>query len=247
MWNGAYNSASGMMTALYLIDNIANNLSNISTPGYKRDKETVKTINYQNPQYNSSDFKTILNEQPALSSTKIDFSQGHIKTTGRNLDLALMGDGFFVLQSPDGKEFYTRRGTFFINRNYELVNERGMNVIDKAGKKIVLYGNEITFTDRGDIYVDGNYITTLKIVDFQDKNVLRKAGDSLFENTSKNPPFELQAPSVKQGALELSNVDIAKNIGEMIITLRSYEFQQRALDLFLTDITRRTLEAGSPV
>ncbi len=247
MWKGVYNAASGMITALYKIDNISNNIANIQTPGYKKDEESVKTVEYKNASYSDSDFRTVLDSQVALSSSKIDFSQGHIKTTGRNLDLALLGEGFFVLRSPQGKDYYTRRGTFFINKNYELVNERGLNVIDKAGKKIILYGNSISFTYAGDIYVDGNYITTLKIVDFKDKTVLKKIGDSLFENSSNLVPQDVKAPSVKQGALELANVDIAKSMTEMIVALRSYEFQARALNLFLTDITRRTLEAGRPI
>ncbi len=250
MWNGYYTAASGMLSTIRQLDIISNNLANISTPAYKKDKMSVETVKFRNPSADAESFDDILNNQAKVSNTVIDFEPGSIKTTTRELDLALLNPkGFFALQTENGIR-YTRDGEFYINNNGELTNKNGYLVLSKNDKPIKIIGtnNKISFSENGDVYSGNNLISTLKIVDFKNRNNLRKEGKSLFVYNGKNSDiYRVKDPQVRTGALERSNVSIAEAMVEMVKITRMYEFQQRVMDTILTDVAKKTTdEVGKP-
>ena len=236
MKNGIYSATAGMLTAVERLNVISNNLANINTPGFKSDIPFEKVIRFLSEEPFPG------KDQPILAGTALDKRNGNIKMTKRKLDLAFEGSGYFVVKMPDGKEYYTRNGAFDLNSKRELVTSDGLPVLDKFNKKIKMFGKEYYFTPKGDLFIDGNYYTTLKIVDIPDRNQLEKIGNHFFRlKDSTFKPKQIQDPNVVVGALEQSNVELMKEMTSLIITQRSFEFQQRALDTILTQILRRTV------
>ena len=252
MWNGYYTAASGMLSTIRMLDVVSNNLANITTPSYKKDKVRVETVKFKSPGAEAESFDTILNRQARVGGVSIDFEPGSIKTTSRKLDLAILNpSGFFAIKTPKGIR-YTRDGEFFLNSKGVLVNKNGFEVMSKSNKSIIIPGNKgesnLGFSENGDVYVDQVLLATIKIVDFNDKTKLMKEGNSMFYMSDPaQKEITVQDPQVRSGALERSNVSIADAMVDMIKITRMYEFQQRVMDTILTDIAKKTTdEVGRP-
>ncbi len=252
MWNGYYTAASGMLSTIRMLDIVSNNLANITTPSYKKDKVRVETVNFRNPSAKGENFDDILNRQAKVGGVSIDFEPGSLKTTSRKLDLAILNpNGFFAIRTPNGIR-YTRDGEFFLNSKGVLVNKNGFEVMSKSNKPIMIPPNKgeanLAFSENGDIYVDQVLLDTIKIVDFNDKSKLVKEGNSVFYMSDPNQKeIVISDPQIRSGALERSNVSIADAMVDMVKITRMYEFQQRVMDTILTDIARKTTdEVGRP-
>ncbi len=236
MKNGIYSAAGGMLTAAERLNVIANNMANVNTAGFKGDIPFEQVIRF----YDKTPFPG--KDQPVLGGTSVDTSSGSIRNTGRNLDLAIQGEGFFAIQQQDGSELYTRNGEFSLNSKRELVTSDGRPVLDKFDKKIQLFGDKFYFTPKGDVIVDGNYFATLKIVKPTDYKGLEKVGDHFFKFTGQNNKAELlNNPAVVPQSLESANVQIIKELGNMITAQRSFEFQQKTLSLVINDLMKKTI------
>ncbi len=236
MKNGIYSAAAGMLTAVERLNVISNNLANINTAGFKSDIPFEKVIRFLSEEPFPG------KDQPILAGTSLNDRNGNIKMTKRKLDLAFEGNGFFVVKMPNGAEYYTRNGAFNLNSKRELVTSEGYPILDKFNKTIRMYGKEFYFTPQGDLFIDGNYYTTLKVVDIPDRDQIEKVGNHFFRlKDSTFKPKQIKDPNIIVGALEQSNVELMQEMTSLIITQRSFEFQQRALDTILTQIIRRTI------
>ncbi len=234
MNNGIYTSAAGMLTALQRLDIAANNLANINTNGFKADAPFEELLRFFNQGAHPA------KEQPVIGGHNLNLAVGPAKTTGRKLDYLIESEGFFAVQTPDGKELYTRNGSFELNQQRELVTAQGLAVVDKFGKKIKLNGQDFSISSKGEVFVDGNFLTTLKIVKFSDAKKLSKVGTNLI--SAEGTAVEAVAnPLLKQGMLEGSNADLMAEMTNMIVIQRSYEFQSRALDTIISQLLRRTV------
>lgn len=212
-------SANALMQEL---DVITHNLANASTTGYKR------TCN---------SFAQSLAAQQAGTETKsaggvnlnsaLDFSQGNIAETGRSLDFALYGKGFFVIETTEGP-LYTRNGTFCINQNGQIVDSEGRAVAGQNGTISIPTSaspSQITVSSDGNISVGGTSIGKFKIVDFKDnQSKLVPVGASCFRMPVEDiQPVESENIVVKQGYQESSNVKIVDELVDMIMVSRLYE------------------------
>jgi flagellar basal body rod protein FlgG len=235
MKSGIYSATAGMLTQLEKLNVTANNIANIGTTGYKADIPFEQVIRFLNEgPYPGKD-------QPVLGGTEINTSNGNLKITKRSLDLAFEGSGFFVVQG-NGEKLYTRNGSFNINSKKELVTADGLNVLDKFDKKIKLFGKSHYFTPKGDLMVDGNYLTTLKVVDIKDRQSVKKVGNQFYKlNSGVKKPVQMKNPALAVGALERSNVELMTEMTNLITTQRAFEFQKRTLDTLLGQILRRTI------
>src|SRR5437870_5286296 len=149
---------SALEARMKIIDVIANNLANANTTGFKRD------------------FGHILQDQTRVEAgTQVDFSTGDLVSTGNEMDVAISGQGFFAIQSPNGVR-YTRNGSFTLNGSGELVTKDGMPVLNSSGSTINAGRGKIAIQDGGIITADGNEIATLKIVNFKEPQKLQKEG-----------------------------------------------------------------------
>ena len=233
MSGAIYMSAAGAMAYEKRMQVISNNLANINTSGFKKDKGHFQIIDSPDSIKEDLEKKSISKEegQPPLwlqFETKTDFSAGTLKHTGNPLDLALEGDGFFCIKTEQGTQ-YTRNGNFSLDQDGMLVTMDGLHVLGEGGP-INIDGNTFTVDAKGNVSVDGNLVDTIKIVGFQKQDALKKAGNSLFAIADNNTvESKVENTGMSQGFIELSNVNAIRMITEMIEVLRGYESYQKAI------------------
>lgn len=230
MIRGIYAGASGMLAEAQRTDVISNNLANVNTAGFKKDITVTK------------DFASLLisrvndgAEAPAIGTLGVgvmvdevatDYSTGTVKTTGNDFDLAIEGKGFFAVQTPQGKR-YTRNGTFARSSKGELVTSDGYRVLGTNGPIIVADGKMSVSSD-GRVMVDNNEVGRLQVVDFADEKQLTKEGASLFV-ASNGQQEQPAAGGVKQGALEMANVNVVGEMVNLISNYRAYEINGKVV------------------
>jgi len=215
MNSGMYAALSGNESAMRRLDIISNNLANASTPGFKADQIHFDSV--------LAGVKSPTAETPVLSSERFstDFSTGTLQKSDNVLDLALDGDGFFVVNTPQGPA-YTRQGNFQRGAGGKLVTADGYEVQGQGGP-INVAGGRIQIGDGGVVTLDGVAAGTLAQVDFPKPYALTKLGGGLLVPTD---PQAAPAPSkaqVKQGFLESSNVKVIVEMSRMIETSRYFE------------------------
>ncbi len=233
MSGAIYMSAAGAMAYEKRMQVISNNLANINTSGFKKDKGHFQIIDSPDSVKEDLEKNAISKEekQPPLwlqFETNTDFSAGVLKHTGNPLDLALEGDGFFCIKTEQGTQ-YTRNGNFSLDQDGLLVTNDGLSVLGEGGP-INIDGNTFVVDAKGNVSVDGNLVDTIKIVEFQKKDALKKTGNSLFAINDNNAvESKVENIGVSQGFIELSNVNAIRMITEMIEVLRGYESYQKAI------------------
>lgn len=231
MVKALYSAASGMLGQQMRQDAVANNIANATTVGYKRAIPALKGF-YQI--YLDAIGVAYLERGDVpgggmlMDATANDLSQGAIKHTGQPLDAALNGTGFFVVQDAAGTNLYTRNGHFALNENGELATENGYTVQGEGGA-IVATGANVMITEDGRVVVDGAQRGALRVVTFEDPRMLMRVGDTLFAATPDIVPELAENVSVVPEALESSNVSVAKEMLNMLVTVRNFEANQRVI------------------
>ncbi len=229
MIKGIYHSAAGMVPRYIKLSSISNNLANVNTTGFKVDKVHFGTIlnNELTQPFNKGLPERELEREMLL---QVRYDQGSFEHTKRPTQLALHGNGFFVVQSPDTtEEFYTRNGNFIIDAEKELVNSDGFHVMLESGQTLKITGDKLGISEDGQVLQDGTIIGKLKLVSFEDLNCLVKRGDSLYSCIENEVPIKADEVTVLQGYLETSNVNPIQQMVELITLNRTYESSQRAL------------------
>jgi flagellar basal-body rod protein FlgG len=221
MNKGIYIALSGAKLKQKHMDIYAQNIANANTSGYKKSRITFK--DFIIPVDNASGEKDG-RVMAQLSGISTDFSAGTIASTGNTLDLAINGEGFFVLED----NAYTRNGRFDIDSEGYLVNHRGTRVLGDGGA-ISVQGSKIDINESGEIFVDDVSVGKLKIVDFPDMGVLRKIDRGVF--TTEESGEEVNS-SISQGYLENSNVDVIRELVQMIESHREFETYQKMIQAF---------------
>ena len=227
MNGGSYVALSGIIKEGQKLNMITNNLANANTIGYKSSsslfgeflsRTAIQTLN------SGSDKPFVDKAYPIMLNSYINTSQGSLKKTGNRLDLAISGDGFFVLQTPGGIKF-TRNGVFSLNSAGELVNQNGFPVLGINKKPIFLNerGSDVTITQNGIINLTDPqtnnklYYGQILTVNFKNPEYLSKYGDTMFSATkSSGAPTQNTNPDILQGYVEESNVNEIKSLAEMI-------------------------------
>ncbi len=203
-------------------DIIAHNLANVSTAAYKR---------------RCNAFSSVLAEQgagdPQGGGSSIDFTQGNLVETGRTLDVALYGKGFFVVETPEGP-LYTRHGVFRANQNGQIVDSEGRTLAGTAGPLVIPAGmdvSQVTVSQDGRINVDGAPVGQFRIVRFPDKeDQLEPIGLGCYRAPEEVRPEETEEVTVKQGYQEASNVQMIDELVSMIMVSRMYEANMKFLN-----------------
>ena len=220
MNSGMYAALSGNLSALRRLEVISNNLANAATTGFKGDQIQFSSVlaGVKNP----TQGPVFSNEQYAT-----DFSQGVLQKSDNALDLALSGDGFFVVQTPQGPG-YTRQGNFQRAAGGTLVTSEGYEVQGKSGP-ITLKNGRIEVDAGGVVSVDGVAAGTLAQVDFAKPYALEKLGGGLFAPADPQLSPVPSSAEVKQGYLESSNVSVIVEMARMIEASRYFESCARAV------------------
>ena len=205
--------AAAMDLKILQLDQITNNLANAATPGFKAEHlHFLKNMAENNP--SSGDVAS-------LGSLVVDFAQGMPQQTGNPLDLQLQGDGFFVVGTKESQAF-TRKGDFTINRLNQIVTQAGDPVLGEGGP-ITLTKGKIEIGSEGSVYVDGSPVGKLRVVDFASRQALTSAGGGLYRDDGAAGMKKVEKPNVSSGVIELSNVNVIKEMAEMININRSFE------------------------
>ena len=195
---------------------IANNLSNAQTAGFKKDVPVFhKIFSGAFSSYQPGEFETSVTS----------FQQGELQTTRNPLDLAIEGEGFFKVKTPQGIR-YTRSGHFRLNREGTLVQDSGYPVLGRTGE-INLRGSQFSVDEDGTVSVDGANRDKIALVTFADLKELKKEGQALFRLENEQEEKEVPQSQVHQGTIELSNINIMEEMVRMIDALRSFEACQK--------------------
>jgi flagellar basal-body rod protein FlgF len=206
---------------------LANDLANASTSGFKRDGLSVAG----QPVPPAEPIFAMLGMTPNDHYTVrqwTDYSPGPIHDTGRSLDVAIDGPGFFVVQTPQGLR-YTRSGGLTVDRAGLLTTDAGYPIMGGGGP-IAVKSTGLSFSATGDIYDGSEILDTLRVVDFPRPYRLQKQGDGLFAPVGPAAaPAAASDYRIVGGAIEGSNVDPVRTMVEMIELFRSYESAQRAI------------------
>jgi flagellar basal-body rod protein FlgF len=224
MDNSLLVSLSQQLAAYRAMDVIANNLANVSTPGFKR--EAAKFEEYVAMMRPAEGQKGMQPVSFVKDAGLIrDSGQGNIEQTGATYDLAISGKGYFAVQTPAGLR-YTRDGHFSLDGNGNLVTSQGY-VVQGDGGAITITPNDGSINIAPDGTVSsvvngvGNQLGKLKVVDFPDDTQLAKQGSNLYATgQTPTPPAVV---NIRQGALEASNVQPVIEISHMIEVMRAYE------------------------
>jgi flagellar basal-body rod protein FlgF len=171
------------------------------------------------------------------------FQDGPLQHTGLMTDFALQGEGFFTILR-DNEEIYTRDGTFKVNEEGILVTMEGHVVAGEYGP--IHVGHEDFEIDyEGNIWQGDSLINRLRMVNFEDPTLLEKVGDNLFANNGEANPTQGFEGQVLQYYVENSNVDLIEEISNMIVVARSYEANQRILQMADRTLAKTVNEVGT--
>lgn len=203
------------------LDVIANNLANVNTPGFKAERMMFEE--YLMP---VADMDMARRRDGAMSyvhdlATIRDFTPGIMVQTGNPLDVALQGDGWFVVDTENG-ERYTRNGAFSTNAIGELIAQDGSRVLSTGGP--IVFGpdeTDISIARDGTISTNEGVKGQLRVVQFDTDMTLTPAGDSMF--TTNAEPQPVLSPVVAQGMIERANVQPVRELTSMIQVTRAYE------------------------
>ncbi len=219
MINGMHESSRGCIKEELRMDIISSNLANVNVVGFKKDRISFQKMLNQ---------AAVTADAPANVTIRPDMEQGDMTATGNELDLAILGKGFFKVQTEDGIR-YTRKGNFTLDPQGMLITQSGDKVMGKLGP-LYISGKNITVDNKGNINTDTGRIGQLAVVDFENYQGISKVGKSFFAVQQDTPEIDI-APetTVSQGYTELSNVNAAEEMVNMIHALRAFESYQKSI------------------
>jgi flagellar basal-body rod protein FlgF len=220
--NPSYVMLSRQSGLLKELRTIANNIANAQTTGFKKEgalfSEYVSALDGKDPSLSIG----------RLGAHYSEFAQGTLNATGGDLDVAIEGEGFFLVESANGERL-SRAGHFMRNVDGLLVNPDGMPVLDEGGGQVQIpfEASKIVISPDGTISADGNAVGRLGVVTAPQETLIREGANLWIAREGHQP---VENPSVAQGYLEASNVEPVSEIARLIDVQRSYEAGQTLLE-----------------
>ncbi len=247
MVRSLYTAATGMMAQQMQIDVVSNNISNVNTIGYKKQRAEFADLFYQTMEYAGTATSTTTTSPTGINVglgvrptavTKI-FTQGNLKQTNNNLDLAIQGDGFFQVQLPDGRIAYTRDGAFKLDANGNLVTSDGYKLVPNitlpADTVQVSIGTDGTVSVLEAGQTQMQQIGQITIAKFINPAGLHSLGSNLYINTTASGDPMVEVPGtnglgeIRQGFIEMSNVQLVEEMTDLITGQRAYDAASKAI------------------
>lgn len=241
-----HTAATGMDAQVTRIDTVANNLANSNTTGFKESQVDFADLMYE-ARKQPGGAATQETEMPtgmevgsgvkAVSTLKI-FTQGSVKQTGGQLDMAVSGDGFFQVEGPDGQTYYTRAGNFRVNADGEIVNSKGYQLSPSVSVPdtaiAVEIGSDGTVTAVNADQTQSQ-VGNIELAKFVNPAGLASKGGTLYAETEASGTPEVGTPGlnglgqIQQGYLEESNVDVVNELVDLIGAQRTYELNSKVV------------------
>jgi len=256
---------SGAKAQQRRVETIANNVANANTTAFKGDQTIFKEhltalekgtdIDLPNKEWAPEDFYRSYGAEKAhvkVDGTYTKFTQGQISPTNNPFDIALEGEGFIEVLTPNGIRF-TRKGNLYLNNQSELVTDGGFKVLSSLklpegndeelaaalkqipkpeDRVIKLQNAPLTINNKGELFQGGNPIDQLSLVEFKDNTALQKEGNSVFVNRTINNRKITSSTVVHQGSLELSNINPIQEMSKLIQAHRQLESIQRVIKTY---------------
>ena len=232
MSGGAYSAMSGMQARIAELDRIASDLANVSTAGYKTERTATFAA--------ERDFAAALASavDVAAGGTRTDHTPGAITSTGRTLDVAIDGDGYFAIETPQGVR-YTRSGNFTRRADRTLSTVDGEPVLDTQNRRIRLAQGTLEIDPAGSISIDGAAAGKIQLWQIDEKDLVRETGSRFrpAAGVKPRPSTSLVVP----GALEGANVSMISRMATLTEVTRSFEALQRGVSVLMNDIDSRAI------
>ncbi len=233
MGSGYYAASTALMARTQELDTIANNLANVSTAGYRAEREVFSAV--LAGANGGSDLNKAINNFGVLSDTDLDLSEGALQKTGNDLDMAIQGPGYFVVQTANGP-VYTRDGSFQVSSTGQLVTATGDSVLGDKGPISIVPG-QVSVSPDGTISSAGAVSGALKVVEFPAGTQIESLG-STYYSAPAGTAQPATASTVLQGVLESSNVNPIMAMVQLVTAQRTAEMMQRALSMFNSEMDK---------
>jgi flagellar basal-body rod protein FlgG len=229
MLEGLYSAAAGMSAQQTQLDAIGNDLANVSTTGYKTERIGFSDLLYSNVDQAGTNTNTGAGAKSQVVG--YDQSQGAIQETNQPLDLAIQGEGFFQVKRPDGQTVLTRDGSFTSDAQGRLTTADGSLLDPPITLPHGVSPSEVQISTDGTVRTGSRTLGQIKLVTVASPEHLLAEGNSQFTaNASSGTPRPATSSStIRQGALEGSNVDMASEMADMMTTQRSYQMASSAI------------------
>ena len=247
MLRSLFTAATGMIAQQTQVDVTSHNIANVNTMGYKKNRAEFADLMYQVMSYAGTPTSTTTTHPTGIevglgvrpqAITKIH-SQGYFKETGNNLDMVIAGNGFFQVQMPDGTTAYTRNGAWKLDSDGNIVNDDGLQLVPNI--TIPADATQISIGIDGTVSVlqpgaqEMQQVGQIEIVNFINPAGLHSSGDNLFLETGASgaPIIGIAGQDglgqIKQGFVEMSNVQLVEEMTEQITGQRAYEANSKAI------------------
>ena len=238
-------ASTGMEAQQMNLNTIANNLANVNTTGFKKNKiefqdmlyEKKRTVGAEEGAGNLVPAGVEVGNGARVASTAKIYTQGQVSQTGEKMDVAVQGDGFFEVLRPDGTTAYTRDGGFKVASDGRVVTNDGLPV-QSGFQPIPVDAQSVNISTNGNVTIQtpgGTQTFQIQLVRFNNPAGLRSMGGNLLEETPSSgtptlgTPAEAGFGSILQGYLETSNVNVAEEMVNMILAQRAYEVNSKAI------------------
>jgi flagellar basal-body rod protein FlgF len=240
MDSGYYAAMTGLVARTQALDTAAANLANAQTPGYRAEREFFRSA-LLGPDALTSQLGETVNNYGLLGGDRLSMAQGALEHTGNPLDLAIEGQGFFMVETPNGTR-YTRDGGFHRAQNGQLTTEAGEPVLSSAGQPILIPQGEVSVGADGSISVAGGVAAQVGVFTFPTGTELTPEGANRYVAPQGVTAVAAKGASVHQGAIEAANQDVVEGSLNLIVMQRQAEMMQRALTVFHTEFNKFATE-----
>jgi len=228
MLEGLYSAAAGMQAQQQRMDTVANDLANVNTNGYKRERVAFRDLLYV------GDASGRVQSGAGAAATTIGrgFAQGALRETGNPLDVAIQDGGFIQVRRADGTTGLTRDGSLRLDPNGRLTTQQGDLVQPPVTVPAGTEESDVSIATDGTVTVKNRPVGTLQLFTVRSPEALQSVGDSLFRPTAASgTATRMAAPRLTQGSLEAANVDVADSMTEMMDAQRSFQLASKAVQM----------------
>lgn len=247
MMRSLFTAGSGMRAQQFNVDTISNNLSNVNTTGFKRDRADFQDTFYEHLQTPGAPANEATEHPTGISvgsgvrigATQSIQTQGSLKRTDGTLDMAIEGDGYFQVLQPDGSTAYTRDGSFKLDGEGNVVNSDGLflepqfTIPEDATEVNIREDGTVSVVTQGD--TEAQEVGQIEVAKFVNPSGLKDIGSNLKEETTASGAPQVLTPGqdgagqVRQGVLEKSNVDVVDSMTKLITAQRAFEMNSRSI------------------
>ncbi len=222
------------------LDILANNLANINTSGFKEQKSFFTVLNDTMNSSPAQDAHPLFPERSIQTNAALNLRDGTLLATQRELDIALTGQGFLEVATPQGVR-YTRNGSLSVNSRSQLATADGLPILGENGP-ILIGPGKLYISEQGEVFVKDIRLDRLKIVAPDNQALLAREGNSLLVPSDPGAKPKAGTAVVRQGFLEQSNVNAVASAIEMVGIMRRFEAIQKTVSLMLNDIDAKSID-----